>query len=63
MINYFTANSKIWLTGYPFLIVGPPAGGAAEISDPNSIIKNQMIVYFTWNSKIWLVSVLNLWSK
>ena len=40
MINYFTANSKIWLTAYPFLIVGPPAGGATEISDPNSIIKN-----------------------
>ena len=40
MINYFTANSKIWLTVYPFLIVGPSAGGAAEIFDSNSILKN-----------------------
>ena len=40
MIIFFTTNSKIWLTAYPFWIVGPPAGGAAEISDTNSIIKN-----------------------
>ena len=64
MIIDFTTNSKIWLKhAYSFFIAGPSAGGAAEISDPNSIIKNEMIVYFTSNSKIWLVSVLNLWSK
>ena len=44
MIIYFTTNSKIWLLAYPFLIhlfyVGHPAGGAAEIFDPNSIFKN-----------------------
>ena len=40
MIIFFTTNSNIWLLAYPFLIVGPPAGGAAEIFDSNSIIKN-----------------------
>ena len=42
MIIYFTTNSKIWLLSMliPFLVVGPPAGGAAEIFDPNSILKN-----------------------
>ena len=58
MIIYFTTNSKIWLLAYPFLIVGPPAGGAAEIFNPNSILKNKMIIYFTTNSKIWLLSML-----
>ena len=65
MIIYFTSNPKIWLLSMliPFLLQDLQAGGAAEISDPNSIIKNELIVYFTSNSKIWLVSVLNLWSK
>ena len=40
MIIFFTTNSKIWLLAYPFLIVGHPGGGAAEIFDPNSILKN-----------------------
>ena len=40
MIIYFTTNSKIGLLAYPFLIAGPSAGDAAEIFDPNSILKN-----------------------
>ena len=40
MIIYFTSNSKIWLHAYSFFIAGPSAGGAAEIYDPNSILKN-----------------------
>ena len=38
-------NSKIWFLSMliPFLIVGPSAGGAAQISDPNSIIKNKWL--------------------
>ena len=60
---YVKSKNLIAEHAYSFFIAGPSAGGAAEISDPNSIIKNEMIVYFTSNSKIWLVSVLNLWSK